>query len=174
MKLSDAIVFRDLLPQEIEEIEQVAEEEIYPSGKTIFHEGDPGDSLYVVKSGEVCITRATQGGVEKVLARLGPRSFFGEMSLLDGRPRSATATAEVRCDLWRISKRDIDNLLGNNSIAAYKVILAFSRTLCYRLRKMNDALMELFSDPDRTISEVMDDRDVSDYLMISGWSVDPE
>ena len=174
VKLNEIIVFRDLLPQEIREMEQVASEEVYPRDKTIFQEGDPGDALYVVKSGEVRISRCTPAGVEKVLSRLGPRSFFGEMSLLDGRTRSATATADSRCVLWRIAKSDVDKLLGNNSIAAYKVIHAFSRTLCYRLRKMNDVLIELFSDPDRTIAEAMSEKDVNNYMLISGWSIDFE
>ena len=169
MKLNEIMVFRELLPHEIAEIEQVANEVVFQRDKAIFQEGDPGDALYIVKSGEVRIARFTQSGVEKVLARLGPRSFFGEMSLLDGRPRSASATADRRCMLWRISKSDVDNLLSDNSIAAYKVIHAFSRTLCYRLRKMNDALIELFSNPDRTVGEAMNEKDVNDYALISGW-----
>ena len=172
--LRDVIVFRDLRPGEISEIEDVASEVIYSRNQVIFEEGDPGDALYVIKSGEVRIIRVTPAGIEKVLARLGPRSFFGEMSLLDGYPRSASAVADSRCELFRIAKSDLDGLIGKNSIAAYKVIYGFARTLSYRLRKMNDKLIEIFSDPDKTINEILEELGEDRDILLSGWSNFPE
>ena len=63
----------------------------YPRGSVVFREGDPGGPMYVVQSGQVRISRRA-GGAETVLTTLGPGAFFGEMSILSGRPRSATAT----------------------------------------------------------------------------------
>ncbi len=62
-------------------------------GETIFHAGDPGDALYVIVSGGVKITLPSETGEEAILATLRPGEVFGELSLLDGAPRSATAAA---------------------------------------------------------------------------------
>ncbi len=62
-------------------------------GEVIFHLGDPGDALFVVVAGDVKISLPSETGDEAILATLGPGAVFGELALLDGAPRSATATA---------------------------------------------------------------------------------
>src|SRR5687768_12138850 len=61
-------------------------------GEVIFHQGDPGDSLHIVASGAVKIVLPSAEGEEAIIATLRPGDFFGELALLDGAPRSATAT----------------------------------------------------------------------------------
>ena len=66
----------------------------YRRNETIFHQGDPGDSLYIIESGAVKIVLPSpEGGAEAIIATLGPGDFFGELVLLDGAERSATAIA---------------------------------------------------------------------------------
>jgi CRP-like cAMP-binding protein len=65
----------------------------YRRGEVIFHEGDPGDSLHLILSGRVKIGRLSLTGDEAIVTFLGPGETFGELVLLDGAPRSATATA---------------------------------------------------------------------------------
>ena len=65
----------------------------YRRGEVIFHQGDPGDALHVVTSGSVKIVLPSPEGDEAIIATVRPGDFFGELSLLDGAPRSATATA---------------------------------------------------------------------------------
>jgi CRP-like cAMP-binding protein len=65
----------------------------YRRGEVIFHQGDPGDALHVVTSGSVKIVLPSPEGEEAIIATVRPGDFFGELSLLDGEPRSATATA---------------------------------------------------------------------------------
>jgi len=65
----------------------------YRRGEVIFHEGDPGDALHLVVEGLVKIGRVSPDGDEAIVAALGPGEAFGELVLLDGAPRSATATA---------------------------------------------------------------------------------
>ena len=62
-------------------------------GEVIFHQGDPGDSLHIVAAGAVKIVLPSAEGEEAIIATLRPGDFFGELSLLDGAPRSATAAA---------------------------------------------------------------------------------
>src|SRR5436190_1563270 len=63
-------------------------------GEIIFHEGDPGDGLYIVNEGLVQICVVVGENQRRVLSRIGPGDFFGEMSVLEARPRSASAIAE--------------------------------------------------------------------------------
>src|SRR4029077_17885000 len=62
-------------------------------GEVLFHEGDPGDKLYIVTDGKVKLGRTSSDGRENLLAILGPGEMFGELSLFDPGPRTATATA---------------------------------------------------------------------------------
>src|SRR5579872_4101408 len=76
------------------------EAESFPSGATVFAEGDPGDQLYVVKSGSVSLSAH---GVSLESVEAG--GIFGEMAVIDREPRSATAVAESDCELVAIDKR---------------------------------------------------------------------
>ena len=72
----------------------------YSPGETIFTAGDKGDKMYVIRSGEVEIERDG-----KVVEKLGPGGIFGEMALIDGAPRAATAKAKTACESPRLPKR---------------------------------------------------------------------
>ena len=65
-------------------------------GEVIFHAGDPGDALFIIVSGEVKIAVPSETGDEAILATLGAGDVFGELALLDGAPRSATAAPSRR------------------------------------------------------------------------------
>jgi len=79
----------------------------YRRGDTIFHQGDLGDSLHVIESGSVKIVLPSpEGEEEAIIATLGPGDFFGELSLLDGEERSATAIAQ-EATVTSILRRDV-------------------------------------------------------------------
>ena len=69
-------------------------EETVPSGQVIFEDKSHGDTLYIVKSGRVQVSKILDDGQEHVIAELGPDEFFGEMALLDEQQRSAQVAAE--------------------------------------------------------------------------------
>lgn len=76
------------------------EAEEFPAGTTVFSEGDPGDRLYIVRSGSVSLTAHGRD-----LETVGEGGMFGEMAVIDREPRSATAVAQTDCELVAVEKR---------------------------------------------------------------------
>ena len=109
-----------------------------PRGTVLFREGDPGQEMYVVQAGRVEITKRV-GEVEKLLADLGQGEFFGEMSLLSLKPRSATATAAEDARLLVIDPRTFDAMIRANSEIAVRMI----KKLADRLREADDIIENL-------------------------------
>jgi tetratricopeptide (TPR) repeat protein len=88
--------------------------EEHHEGDVIIHEGEPGSSMYIIAHGEVKVyTRSTgQSGSSIYLAKLGEGDFFGEVSVLTGKPRTATITASQKTELLRLDKEKLDNALA--------------------------------------------------------------
>src|SRR5687768_17781821 len=85
-------------------------EEQYKSSATIFGEGAPGDKFYLIVEGAVRISRIVPGMGEEALAVLRPGNYFGEMSLIDDAPRSATAVCHEKCRLFVRSEEHTSEL----------------------------------------------------------------
>lgn len=111
----------------------------YNAGTTIFHEGDPGDALYVVVDGRVRITRLSGSGSEATLAIVSKGDCFGEFALLDSRPRSATATAQMPTRTFVVSREDFREWVRQRPEAS----LALLETLSLRLRRTDEAITDL-------------------------------
>ncbi|MDQ3198532.1 MAG: DUF1003 domain-containing protein [Verrucomicrobiota bacterium] len=107
-----------------------------PEGTTLFHRGEPGDSMYLVEEGRVRISVKDTDGHDTTLAEMGAGDFFGEMSLLDGHARSADATASVECRLAVLPRADFRSFLRKNPDIALGILTA----LTHRLRRTDDLL----------------------------------
>ncbi len=83
----------------------------FPAGSRIIRRGDPGNSMFLIRSGEVKIPVLDDGGREKFVARLGPNEFFGEMALLTGEPRGADVIAETDVDALAILRAPLQQVL---------------------------------------------------------------
>ena len=103
--LNESKLFSALQAEELDFLRAAAEERSYPAEAAIFQEGDEGDGIYVVGDGEVRISALITQNERRVLTRVGPGDFFGEMAVLDSEPRSATATAERQTLAWFIRKK---------------------------------------------------------------------
>ena len=104
-------LFEALKDDERDALIKEMEVESHDEGSVIISEGDPGSSMYLIVSGEVKVyTRGTSGTV--YLARLGEGDFFGEVSVLTGKPRTATITASQRTELLRLDKEKLDTALS--------------------------------------------------------------
>jgi CRP/FNR family cyclic AMP-dependent transcriptional regulator len=107
----------------------------YDAGTVLFREGDPGDFMYVVHAGEVEIRRHV-GDHERVLAVLPAGEFFGEMALINQRPRSATAVVRVPSRLLVIEPRTFEAMIRGKTEIAVRMI----RTLAGRLERANNQI----------------------------------
>ncbi len=124
-------LFSKMETSELTHVASIAREVTFPAGARLIQEGDHGDHMYLIVDGEVTIQR---GGTP--LKTLRPTDFFGEMSIIDGEPRSASALAQTDCLLLRIDKDDFQELLSTYNSAAVSV----ARALTARLRDVLPSL----------------------------------
>jgi CRP-like cAMP-binding protein len=104
----------------------------FEPGTVLFEEGQPGDYMYVVQAGSVEIRRQV-GETERVLAILPPGEFFGEMAILNGRPRSATAVVKARARLLVIEGKTFEAMMRARPEIALRII----KSLATRLENAN-------------------------------------
>lgn len=123
-------------------------------GDVLFHEGDSGDRLYIVLDGKVKLGRSAADGRENLLAVMGPGQMFGELSLFDPGPRSATVTAVTDSSFASLSHEDLLRWLDGRPMVARTLL----NQLASRLRKSNDVVADLvFSDvPGRVAKALLD------------------
>jgi len=123
-------------------------------GQVLFSEGDPGDRLYVVTQGKIKLGRSAADGRENLLAVLGPGEMFGELSLFDPGPRTATATAITPATLSGLGHDDLQPWLHDRPEMASRLLGALAR----RLRRTNEAMGDLvFRDvPGRVAKALLD------------------
>ncbi len=105
-----------------------------PPGETLFREGDQGRDMFVVLEGEVEVLKASSTGADARVALLGPGDWFGEMSILDVQPRSATVQGLAPSRLLRIRTKDLEALYRQDVKAYALVVLNLARELSRRLR----------------------------------------
>lgn len=104
------------------------------AGQVLFHKEQPGDGLYAILSGRIAFTIESTGGKELILNVLGPGEFFGEIALLDGKGRSASAVARDPSELAFIGRADFLSFLGRRPEMTLRII----ELLCSRLRRATD------------------------------------
>lgn len=100
----------------------------FQPGEVIFQEGDPGNTMFVLRAGRVRIVKQVRGG-EKTFAVLGPGEFFGEMAILNGKPRSATAVAMEPVTLVEIDAVRFESMITTQAEIAVRIIQKLARRL---------------------------------------------
>ena len=129
------------LPQgHLRRVVDIGVEEQYRMNAQVFGEGEPGDKFFLIVEGAVRISRIVPGMGEEALAVLRPGAYFGEMSLIDDAPRSATAMCHEKCRLFVVNRRDLEDLLFVDRDLAYELLWNWVRTLSRRLRATNDKM----------------------------------
>lgn len=107
-------LFEDMTDEEREALVQQMELQTFDEGDIVITEGEQGSSLYVIVSGEVKVYTRGPKGESFYLATLGAGDFFGEVSVLTGKPRTATITASTRSELLRLDKEKLDTVVAQH------------------------------------------------------------
>ena len=129
-------LFSELSAEELERISRVAVPRSYPRGVRVFHEGDRSDACYIVRSGDLRVTREHPDGRAIALATLGPGDIFGELAMLDGEARSASVESLSDCELLALPAGDVRALLRGSAEITVKLVIALTR----RLRESNERI----------------------------------
>ncbi len=127
--LKSLSIFKDTPEHILAELAPLMEEEEYEQNTVIFREGEMGDCMYIIYKGEVKIHKRNT-----LLAILKEKEVFGELSLLDAEARSASATANTDCVLFRINQEPFYELVETRT----EVVRGFIKILCQRLRAQNE------------------------------------
>jgi serine/threonine protein phosphatase PrpC/CRP-like cAMP-binding protein len=135
--LKDMQMFRYLSYKELVRVSTIAEMVELKPDAVIFSAGQPGDSMYVVLTGSVRLTKG-----DKLVAELGRGQHFGEMSLVDRSVRSLTATAAEASQLVVISRKDFYDIIKREPASAVKMLWSFVQVLGSRLRKTTNDLSD--------------------------------
>lgn len=122
-------LFADLEEGELERFSQVAVPRSFPAATRVFHEGDSSDACYIVSEGSFRVTREHSDGRAITLATLGPGEIFGELAMLDGDKRSASAESITDGTLLALPANDVRNLLARNPEIALKLVAGLVRRL---------------------------------------------
>ena len=122
-------LFAELDERELQSIANVAKTRRYAKDDVVFHADESGDVFCLIREGEVKVTMISPEGKEIILSMLGPGDFFGEMSLLDDEPRSATVVATEPLDLVTIWRKDFLQILSENFSITKKVLAELSKRL---------------------------------------------
>jgi CRP/FNR family transcriptional regulator, cyclic AMP receptor protein len=128
-----------LTEQELGQIATISRRHKFSRDHVVFFEGSRSDSLYVIVSGSVKIYRKAQDGREKILCVLGSGEFFGEFSLIDGQPRSASVATLQPTEMLSIDHLDFRRFIMSSPDVLWKVLEA----MCERLRIVNDENFDL-------------------------------
>jgi CRP-like cAMP-binding protein len=138
--LKQVPLFRSLPLEESRRVAALLQKQFLKKGEVLFRKGDEGTSLYMIVSGKLKIARQSRDGDEVILAILGNGDFCGEMSILDGFPRSADAVAIEETYLYGLNRKDFLAYVLNNETAVRAILTALSR----RLRRADDFLEDIF------------------------------
>jgi len=148
--LANVPLFESLTDDDVDALAARVQTVDYEAGQVIFNQGDEGSALFIVEDGAVEISYG-EGKTKIVLASLFPGQYFGELSLFDGAPRSATATAVKRSHLIRLDRADLVDFVNGSPAAALRIIGEMSE----RLRQTNELMSRQVS---RNVLEEAEER----------------
>lgn len=136
-------LFEDLTKSDLTSLIKIIHHRTYVTGEYIFYRGDPGIGLYIIREGDVEIQRENNSKEKKVLAVFSKGDFFGELALVDGEKRSASAIAKSACKLSVIFKPDLDEFIEKYPKKGIKILTGISSIIALRLRKLNEDYFNL-------------------------------
>jgi CRP/FNR family transcriptional regulator, cyclic AMP receptor protein len=137
--LKQVPLFAGLADEDIRELMSLARRRTFRNGEVIFHREDPGQVLYVIKEGKVKICLISPDGQEISLVVFGKGECFGELTILDGLPRSADAVAMEKVECYTLQRSDFHNAIMKNP----KIAIQVMEVLSNRLRSTDQMVEDL-------------------------------
>lgn len=137
--LAEVPMFSCLTQEDLNGLAALLQRRDYEKGEIIFHEGDVGTALYVVRKGEVLIRLSHEDGKEVVLSHLTRGDVFGELALLDGDPRSADAVAREPTQLLVLSRADFQRFIADKPKLVMNLLTGMSRLVRHVTQLVHDA-----------------------------------
>ncbi|PTL84684.1 Crp/Fnr family transcriptional regulator [Vitiosangium sp. GDMCC 1.1324] len=125
--LAQIPMFEHLASEDLENLSGLLQQRRYNKGEVIFHQGDVGTALFIVRKGEVAIRLSSSEGKEVILGLLGRGESFGELALLDGEPRSTDAVAREETHLLSLHQEDFRRFLSERPQVAMGLLAVLSR-----------------------------------------------
>lgn len=141
--LKNIPLFKSLTKKDVSSLLNLMHERIYVSGEYIFYQGDPGLGLYLIREGEVIISRESDKNEKIQLAVIQKGDFFGELALVDNEKRSASAIANTDTKLSVIFKPDLDEFIEKYPKKGIKILQGIAEITALRLRTMNEDYFNL-------------------------------
>ncbi|MBI5529173.1 MAG: cyclic nucleotide-binding domain-containing protein [Deltaproteobacteria bacterium] len=138
--LQKSRLFENLLPDELEMLSELSQMKEYKAGDLVFNEGDVGNSLFVIVSGEIDVLRKDGEGRLKPIAALKEPEFFGEMSLIDKELRSASVQAKTGTTLLVLTNENLHSFAKVFKNGFTMVVINIARVMSARLRDTNAKL----------------------------------
>jgi CRP/FNR family cyclic AMP-dependent transcriptional regulator len=133
-------IFQDLDQGELRKIKHILHQREYKKDEVIFNEGDVGLGMYIIIGGSVEIVCGPQS---HILAELSEGDFFGELSLLDDSPRSASAITKTPCKILCFFKPELFDLIDRNPKLGSRILFKLAWTISERLKNTNEQLTAL-------------------------------
>lgn len=135
LALKDLHVFEELSAEQLQTVRKYMKPKRFKEKEIVFKEGDPGDKIYFLMSGSVSVLASISGnGRARRLATFGEGVFFGDMAILERKPRSATVRADTETDVLYMTVDDFEHLVQHEPLLASIMLLGMTRELSYRLR----------------------------------------
>ena len=142
-RLREIGLFGALSDEVLVHLSQALQQRRVAPGTTLFSEGDAGHDMYIVLEGEVEVIKRSRRGRPQRVAILGPNDAFGEMSIIDIQPRSATVRVLAPALLLRVASEDLDALYRHDLKSYAIVVLNIARDLSRRLRVTDGILADI-------------------------------
>ncbi|HTT07254.1 MAG TPA: SulP family inorganic anion transporter [Gammaproteobacteria bacterium] len=134
LELNEIELFKERKAETLTALEACMEKRACKAGEAIFARGDTGDELFLIRRGEVRIMLPVDETHSHHISTFGRGAFFGEMSFLDGKPRSATAIAYSDTDLYVLPRKMFDRLSGEHKRVSLNLLEGLAKMLAARLR----------------------------------------
>src|SRR5205823_6828743 len=144
------VAFFDRLPDDARrQLAALSQTRLYAEGEVIIQQGEHGNELFIIESGEVAVTASRPGESVVEVARMGPGDFFGEMAALTGEARKATVRATRECEVLVVGKAALAQVFEKSPELAGHV----SKTIAQRQANLESQLSEFAAPPPHVVAE---------------------